>query len=494
VKVSSEVDALRRQIAELQGVKERCWQAEKMLMATEARNRLLGDNAPLGIFVVDREGRITGYNRKMEEMVVWQSVRRRESTDLSGGQILVPTDLVFDIEQCIMKQQLHIAEHSYIDGQGGTVYLRYSLSPIPDNDGIVSEVMAIVENFTDLKRIEKELIQSERRYRLLYHSSPIAMIERDVTLLQAHLKKLREEGVLDLRSYLQENPQHVYQCWSLITTIDHNPAFWELMDLQAGTQSADELTLPDTEVFLEMAREIILVIAAGSTMNERELEVVTVKGRKKFVLGKSMVVSDSDENSDRVVVALVDITERKKAEETLRESELRFKDQSLRDDLTGLFNQRHLYQSLAELIENAKANDTPVSLIFMDLDHFKRIVDTYGHLNGSRAIREVARTIDGCLQAPAYGVAYAGDEFVVVLPGYEQDLAVRKAIEIRSRMGDTIYKLDRNVAVRLAASFGVATFPGNAGDVESLVSAADQALFLVKESGKNGVGVYRKSN
>jgi PAS domain-containing protein len=118
VKVSSEVDALRRQIAELQGVKERCQQAEKMLMATEARNRLLGDNAPLGIFVVDREGRITDFNRKMEEMVVWQSVRHHESNDLSGGRILVPTDLAPEIEQCIMKQQLHIAEHSYVDGQG----------------------------------------------------------------------------------------------------------------------------------------------------------------------------------------------------------------------------------------------------------------------------------------------------------------------------------------------------------------------------------------
>ena len=128
----------------------------------------------------------------------------------------------------------------------------------------------------------------------------------------------------------------------------------------------------------------------------------------------------------------------------------------------------------------------------MDLDHFKRIVDTYGHLNGSRAIREVALTIDSCLQGPAYGVAYAGDEFVVVLPGYDQYQAIRKASEIRDRMNETVYALDQGIEVRLEAGFGVAAFPENADDSKSMISAADQALFVVKETGKNGVGVYQK--
>ncbi|MGD8543473.1 MAG: GGDEF domain-containing protein, partial [Desulfobacteraceae bacterium] len=163
---------------------------------------------------------------------------------------------------------------------------------------------------------------------------------------------------------------------------------------------------------------------------------------------------------------------------------------ALRDGLTGLYNQRYLYQALAEEIQRAKAAGTPVSLIFMDLDHFKRVVDTHGHLNGSRAIQKVAGTIASCLQEPAYAVAYAGDEFVVVLPGLDQTQALQKAHQIRSRVKDTVYILNCGVEVRLQASYGVATFPLHAGDSNGLIAAADQALFAVKEGGKNGVGQY----
>ena len=121
-----------------------------------------------------------------------------------------------------------------------------------------------------------------------------------------------------------------------------------------------------------------------------------------------------------------DYTDLKRTIETLRQSERRFRDQALRDSLTGLYNQRYLYQSLAGCIERAQTTDTPISLIFLNLDHFKQVVDTYGHLNGSRAIREVGRTIDNCLKEPAYAVAYAGDEFVVVLPGMNAHQALNK--------------------------------------------------------------------
>ena len=193
------------------------------------------------------------------------------------------------------------------------------------------------------------------------------------------------------------------------------------------------------------------------------------------------------------MVALVDITQQKVVEETLRKSQLLFENQSLHDNLTGLFNQRYLCQSLPGILEIAQHDDSHVSLIFLDLDHFKRIVDTYWHLNGSRAIREVAQTINSCLQDPAYAVAFAGDKFVVVLPGYNQCQAIQKASEILTRMNDTVYTLEQGIEVRLGASFRVATFPENADDAKSLISAADQELFVIKGAVKNGVGVYQKS-
>jgi diguanylate cyclase (GGDEF)-like protein len=129
-----------------------------------------------------------------------------------------------------------------------------------------------------------------------------------------------------------------------------------------------------------------------------------------------------------------------------------------------------------------------LSVVFMDVDRFKRVVDHYGHLNGSRVVQEVASTIRGALPEDAFAVAYAGDEFVVVLPGFGKDAAVGTAETIRSRVAHTIYLAAAGQTVSLTMSLGVATFPEDAADVESLLAAADRALFAIKHAGRNAVG------
>jgi diguanylate cyclase (GGDEF)-like protein len=163
---------------------------------------------------------------------------------------------------------------------------------------------------------------------------------------------------------------------------------------------------------------------------------------------------------------------------------------AIHDNLTGLFNTRYLYQSLTELIEAGKAADFSLSLIFMDLDHFKYVVDTHGHLNGSRAIQQVAITIKQSLDDPAYAVAYAGDEFVAVLPGFDQAGARQKADELCSRIMSTVYLLDQGIEVRLRVSFGIATFPEDASDLTGLLGRADRELFAMKEERKQAEGRY----
>jgi len=163
---------------------------------------------------------------------------------------------------------------------------------------------------------------------------------------------------------------------------------------------------------------------------------------------------------------------------------------AIHDNLTGLFNTRYLYQSLTELIEASKTAKSSLSLIFMDLDHFKYVVDTHGHLNGSRAIQLVAATIKQSLDDPAYAVAYAGDEFVAVLPGFDQAKARQKADEICSRILSTVYVLDQGIEIRLQVSFGIATFPEQASDVTNLLGRADRELFAMKKERKQAEGRY----
>jgi diguanylate cyclase (GGDEF)-like protein len=187
----------------------------------------------------------------------------------------------------------------------------------------------------------------------------------------------------------------------------------------------------------------------------------------------------------------IEIAEREKAEEELRRSQEGYRQLSIHDSLTGLHNTRYLYDALQALTAECRDKGLHFSMIFLDIDNFKHVVDTHGHLNGSQALAEVAQTIKGCIAAPAYGVAYGGDEFVVVLPDFDHAQVLQKAQEIRSRMLATLYLPTVNNGVRLKASFGVSTYPDDAADIKALLAKADKAMFQVKTTGKNAVGDSR---
>ena len=184
----------------------------------------------------------------------------------------------------------------------------------------------------------------------------------------------------------------------------------------------------------------------------------------------------------------IDTTDRKRAEDALRASEERFRELAVRDNLTGLYNTRHLYQALETLIASSAADAARRSRCCSSTSTTSSAWWTpRGHLNGSRAIQEVAATIRGCLEPPAWAVAYAGDEFVVVLPGAARETALAKAHDIKARMARPRTSRRPGRPVRLAASFGVATYPDDARDLEGLLALGDQGLFSVKRTGRDGI-------
>ena len=486
-----ELGELRRQKTEMETLRKRCQQAEAALKAIEERNRVLGDSAPFGIFTTDLKGRITGMNRRMQKMLPWPVSQHPESMSIFEFQPLVDSGVSDDIRQCWQTKQSIIRDYSCINDNGNCLELRFYISPVVDSTGGVSGVMAFVENFTNLKLAQTAAEESEQRYRLLFQSAPIAMMERDASDLKAYLEQLRQSGVSNLSHYLRQHPEEVPRCMSLIKTVDCNDAFCELLEAQEKNVLMSEFPLMALgSEFQQIAEDTILMLAQGTIRREREQTIHTLKGNRKSVLVRALVLAGHEDTLSRVVISMVDITERKEAEEALRASEQRFREQSLRDNLTSLYNQRFLYQSLAVLIETAKNGQAQLSLLFMDLDNFKKVVDTHGHLNGSLVIQEVASTIRNSLESPAYAVAYAGDEFVVVLPGLDKHLAASKASQIQFQITNTVYLRSKGKAVNLQASCGVATFPEHAVDRDSLLAAADHALFSVKKIGKGAIGFY----
>ncbi len=160
------------------------------------------------------------------------------------------------------------------------------------------------------------------------------------------------------------------------------------------------------------------------------------------------------------------------------------------DDLTGLHNARHFHELLTYEVDRARRYGSQVSLLFLDLDHFKGVNDTYGHLVGSRMIAEVGQLIRRHIRSSDRAARYGGDEYVVVLPNTGKQGALAMAAKMLERLHSHPFYADNGEPISIAASFGVATFPDDAPDKTTLIRAADSAMYEAKEGGRNGVRGY----
>lgn len=160
---------------------------------------------------------------------------------------------------------------------------------------------------------------------------------------------------------------------------------------------------------------------------------------------------------------------------------------SVTDDLTQLYNSRYLNQVLRRETKRASRSGRPLSLLFMDLDGFKSINDSHGHLFGSRALVEAADVVRKTARETDVCARFGGDEFAVVLPDTGCEGAYAVGERIRERIAAHAFLAEDGFRIRLTASVGVATLPDVAASSEELLKAADQAMYRVKDAGKNGI-------
>jgi diguanylate cyclase (GGDEF)-like protein len=160
---------------------------------------------------------------------------------------------------------------------------------------------------------------------------------------------------------------------------------------------------------------------------------------------------------------------------------------SVTDDLTHLYNSRYLNQVLRKETKRASRSGRPLSLLFIDLDGFKGINDTHGHLFGSRALVEASELIRMSARETDVAARYGGDEFAVVLPDTGGEGAFAVGERIRERVASHRFLVSDGLDVHLTASVGLATLPDVAASADELVAAADKAMYRVKDSGKNGI-------
>lgn len=157
------------------------------------------------------------------------------------------------------------------------------------------------------------------------------------------------------------------------------------------------------------------------------------------------------------------------------------------DDLTKLFNTRYLHRTLDTEIYRCGRYKTSLSLIFMDVDHFKLINDTYGHLVGSKLLVEIAQLLLKHLRSADIIARYGGDEYVIVLPQTPPQSAQKIAERLRKSIEQNVFLRKEGHFIKVTASFGVASYPESAKTKEDLLRLADEAMYRVKNTTRNGV-------
>jgi diguanylate cyclase (GGDEF)-like protein len=184
------------------------------------------------------------------------------------------------------------------------------------------------------------------------------------------------------------------------------------------------------------------------------------------------------------------VTERTRALEEANERLARLAET---DGLTGLHNHRSLQEHLQREIERSKRNRLPVSLLMIDVDHFKQYNDRHGHPAGDEVLRQLARLMDAKRRANDLCARYGGEEFVMLLVDTEKHTAATVAERLLQRVAEHDFAhADTQPGGRLAISVGVAAYPVDADNAAALVEAADQALYQAKRLGRRRVAVYQQ--
>lgn len=165
-----------------------------------------------------------------------------------------------------------------------------------------------------------------------------------------------------------------------------------------------------------------------------------------------------------------------------------FRQMSMNDSLTGLYNRGWLNAELPNLVNHAHQNNQSLSIIMIDLDHFKKFNDSHGHLIGDEALRCAAKVLTAALRPSDFAARYGGEEMIVLLPNTPQTLAVMVAQRLCARMQQAKVFTDERALPHLTASFGVASLTKDQHE-NDLIGQADAALYRAKQNGRNRVSL-----
>ena len=412
------------------------------------------DNTPdVAIQWYDEHGRILYWNMASEVIYGWKSDEAIGKT--LDALILTPKDAAYfqnilnEIRETGKPSGLYEIQIRRRGGASG--WVQSTTFGIPMREGRTGFVCMDVD-ITDRKRAEEELRESEERYRLVMENINDAVF---ICKHDGYLKYM-SPSMVRLTGYSSNEMLNVHYLNFI------HPDFWK----------------HELELYIKQIQEDIEV-------SGHEYPFLAKDGKILWV-GQTVRMVKNNKGEIEFFGVIRDITARKQAEEALKESEKRYRKLSIIDDLTQLYNSRHLYNQLKMEIDRVNRYKEPMALILLDLDNFKAFNDAYGHIEGDQVLMRLGQIIKRCLRKTDSAYRYGGEEFIILLPMTICEDAVLTAERVRTEFKKEYFSPVPDKAIHMTLSFGVAHYKPQE-EMKAFVHRVDQLMYQAKKQGKDRV-------
>jgi diguanylate cyclase (GGDEF)-like protein/PAS domain S-box-containing protein len=401
----------------------------------------LAKKSPISVFIV-QDGNIQWSNKKLQESTGYKS---DELINMPYSSLVYPDDreLLKNNSIAMLRGEISLPfEYRLVTKAGDILWHVGTVTSITHNGK--RAILGSQINITQQKKAETDLRQSEERYRTIIDTITDAYYEVDL----AGNNTVFNDAYLKLYEYsAQEMQGKNYRTYA--DKENAEIAYW---------------------VFHQ-------VFKTGKPTKKMEWEIITKNGKKKQVELSVNLIHAADGKPIGFRGIISDITDRRKAEETIRH-------QAFHDSLTGLANRTLFYDRIHMAFNSAKRNKQMVAVILLDLDNFKGINDNKGHRVGDEILKSISDRLSKMVRASDTVARYGGDEFTLIIPSLSsEENALIVAQKIVKAFNEPFHLDDGDVVV--TASLGVAMYSLHGQDIDTLMSKADAAMYRAKTMGRN---------
>lgn len=467
----------------MQDISERK-KAEHRLQESEARFRLLFETMVQGVVFQSTSGEIVMANPAAEYLLGltreqmhgrtsmdprWRTIYENGS-DMPGQEH--PAMIALRTGQEVRNVVLGVFNPQINDYRWINVH---AVPQFKDGEQEPYQVYTTFDDVTERKKINEALKASETRYRLLAEN-----ISDVIWILDVNMMRFRyvSPSIEKLRGYTAD--EVLLQPLSEVLTPESFKLFQEKLStyVQEYLDGKNGVHVNEVEQPCKDGSTIWTESTTAFRINEETSHLE--------VYGVSRDITERKLNERLLMLANQELQSHVKKIEQLR---MELQEQAIHDPLTGLFNRRYLAEYLAHELKRAKRENMPISLLMMDVDHFKSINDSYGHKTGDKFLIAIAEFLQNNSRGSDIACRYGGEEFILVLPGTDIQVAYDRAEQFRLQCAQIEIQYE-NIEISITVSAGIATYPSHAKMAEDLIIKADQALYHSKQHGRNRVTVW----